>query len=210
VEPIAVCRLDHDRIRVRRRGRRQKQRVCAAAEVTREQQPHRAAAFRQLEEDAGRAENMSGVHERRADAGGEIDRLAIAGTPLERLDGLECVSRREQGLRRLVIRAVSRRPMRAWVRIRIRLVLQVSGVQHDQPGELAGGAGRDDLAAKPALGQQRQAPAMIEVGVRQQHDIDAGGIEAEVAGVFLGELAAALKEAAIDQDAPTGAFDEMA
>ena len=51
---------------------------------------------------------------------------------------------------------------------------------------------------------------MIEVGVRQQHEIDAGRIETEVAGIFLGEIAAALIEPAIDQNAPAGAFDEMA
>ena len=81
----------------------------------------------------------------------------------------------------------------------MRLVLQVSGVEHDQPGEFVGGHGRDDFAAKPALGQQRQPPAMIEMGVRQQHKIDAGGIETKVAGIFLRELAATLIEPAIDQ-----------
>jgi hypothetical protein len=51
---------------------------------------------------------------------------------------------------------------------------------------------------------------MIEVGVRQQRKIDAGGIETEVAGVFLGERAAALIEPAVDQNAPAGAFDQVA
>jgi hypothetical protein len=51
---------------------------------------------------------------------------------------------------------------------------------------------------------------MIEVGVRQQHNIDAGGIETEVAGIFVGELAAPLIEPAVDQKTPAGAFDEVA
>jgi hypothetical protein len=51
---------------------------------------------------------------------------------------------------------------------------------------------------------------MIEVGMRQQHKIDSGRIEAKVAGVFLGDLAATLIEPAIDQHAPAGAFDEVA
>ena len=51
---------------------------------------------------------------------------------------------------------------------------------------------------------------MIEMSVRQQHKIDAGGIEAESAGVFFGEFAATLKQSAIDQEFAAGAFDEMA
>ena len=46
--------------------------------------------------------------------------------------------------------------------------------------------------------------------MRQQHKIDAGGIETEVAGVFVSELAAALMESAVDQKAPAGALDEVA
>jgi hypothetical protein len=46
--------------------------------------------------------------------------------------------------------------------------------------------------------------------MRQQHKIDSGRIEAKVAGVFLGDLAATLIEPAIDQHTPAGAFDEVA
>jgi hypothetical protein len=86
----------------------------------------------------------------------------------------------------------------------------VSGIEHHQPGEFAGSARCDDFAAKSAFGQERQPPSMIEMGVRQQHKIDAGGIETKVAGVFFGKLAAALIESAVDQKAPAGALDEMA
>jgi len=90
------------------------------------------------------------------------------------------------------------------------LLLQASDIEHDQPSELVGGHGRDDLAAKPAFGQQWQPPAMVKVGVRQQDKIDAGGIETKVAGIFLCDLAATLIEPAIDQKAPACAFDEVA
>src|SRR5580692_8074142 len=90
------------------------------------------------------------------------------------------------------------------------LVLQVSGIEHDQPGKLLGGHGGDDFAAKAALGQQRQPPAMIKVSVRQQHKIDAGRVETKVAGIFFCSLAATLVEPAIDQKTTAGAFDEVA
>ena len=51
---------------------------------------------------------------------------------------------------------------------------------------------------------------MIEMGMRQQHKIDAGRIEAKLAGIFLGDLAATLIEPTIDQYMPAGALDEVA
>ena len=50
---------------------------------------------------------------------------------------------------------------------------------------------------------------MIEMGMRQQYEIDAGRIEAKVAGIFLGDLAATLIEPTIDQHTPAGALDEV-
>jgi len=50
---------------------------------------------------------------------------------------------------------------------------------------------------------------MIEVGMREQHKIDAGRIEAKVTGIFLGDLAAALIEPTIDQYTPAGTSDEV-
>jgi hypothetical protein len=97
--------------------------------------------------------------------------------------------------------------MRIWARL---LLLQVSGIEHDQPGQFVRWHGGDDFAVKAALGEQRQPPAMIEVGVSQQNEIDAGGIETEVAGIFFRDFAAPLVEPAIDQHAPAGAFDEVA
>src|SRR5262249_53512478 len=110
-------------------------------------------------------------------------------------------------LSRLVLRVVRRWPMRLRARL---LLLKVSGIEHDQPREFVGGGGRDDFAAKPALAQQRQPSAMIEVGMRQQHKIYAGRVEAKVAGIFFGDLAATLIEPTINQHTPAGALDEVA
>ena len=50
---------------------------------------------------------------------------------------------------------------------------------------------------------------MIQMGVSQKHDVDAGRIEAERMAVFLLQLAAALIQTAIDQDALARTFDQM-
>lgn len=51
---------------------------------------------------------------------------------------------------------------------------------------------------------------MIEMGVRQQYVIDAGGVKAERFGVLLVQLAATLIHSAVDQDPLPGAFNQMA
>ena len=51
---------------------------------------------------------------------------------------------------------------------------------------------------------------MIEMGVGQEHKVDALGRKAERRGIIGVEFAAALKQAAIDQHAPAGAFDQVA
>jgi len=63
---------------------------------------------------------------------------------------------------------------------------------------------------KPALDEEWQAAAVIEVGVGERDVVDAGSIEAERLGVLLHELTPALVEAAVDQDAPPSTFDQVA
>jgi hypothetical protein len=51
---------------------------------------------------------------------------------------------------------------------------------------------------------------MVEMRMGQQHDIDAGRDETERGGIFLVEITAALKEAAIHENSPGAAFEQMA
>ena len=83
----------------------------------------------------------------------------------------------------------------------------MGGVEHHQPREFARRAGRDDLAAEAALVKQRDAPAMVEMSVGQQKRVDRRGVEAERRRVFVVELAAALEEAAIDENALAAGLD---
>ena len=48
------------------------------------------------------------------------------------------------------------------------------------------------------------------MSVGQQHKIDAGGVEAEIVGILLVEIAAALQHATVDKQMPPAAFDHMA
>ena len=60
------------------------------------------------------------------------------------------------------------------------------------------GVCRNHLAAKATLGEQRQTAAMVKVELREKDEVNAGRIEPEVAGIFLGHLVIALIKSAID------------
>jgi hypothetical protein len=60
------------------------------------------------------------------------------------------------------------------------------------------------------LDEQRHAAAVIEVRVREQYQIYAGGIEPERVRVLFVKLASTLVHAAVDQDAPPATLDQVA
>jgi hypothetical protein len=80
------------------------------------------------------------------------------------------------------------------------------GIEDDQPSKFARCRGRDHLAAEASFDEERQSPAMIEMRVGEEHEIDGPGIEPERILVFFRKLAAALEHAAIDENAATRAF----
>src|SRR5438270_2072050 len=94
--------------------------------------------------------------------------------------------------------------------MRLFLALHMRRIHHHETRQFRGRGGRDDLALEAAFGQQRQAPAMIEMRMRQKHEIDGAGVKAEGAGVFLSQFAAALQQAAIDENFLVRRFEQMA
>ena len=135
---------------------------------------------------------MAGVEESGAQAGREVDGAAIVGDAAETV---EDVDRVEQRIERRAAPSPARPGARRAKRPAMLFLLQMGGVEQHQPRQFAGRGGGDDLALKAALDEQRQAPAMVEMGVGQQDEnVDGRGIEAEVVGVLLLERAAALIE----------------
>jgi len=83
------------------------------------------------------------------------------------------------------------------------------GIQHDEARQLTCGGGCNDLALEPALGEQRNSSAMIEMGVGEQKIIDGRGIKAESGGIFIVQLPAALKQTAIDENPAAAGLDQV-
>ena len=89
-------------------------------------------------------------------------------------------------------------------------LLEVGGVEQDEAREFAGGGGGQDFAAKTAPDEQRQAPAMVEMGVGQQNEVDLARRKAEILRIFLLDAPPALIEPAIDQDFAARRLQQMA
>jgi hypothetical protein len=74
----------------------------------------------------------------------------------------------------------------------------MGSIEQDQAGELARRGRRDDLAAESLFRKQRQAAAMIEMRVREQHKINVRRVETEWIGILGRVLVCALMQAAVD------------
>src|SRR5579863_3485642 len=86
----------------------------------------------------------------------------------------------------------------------------MSGIHDDQPCQFYGCAGGDDLTPESPLHEQRQASAVVKMGMRQQNEIDLACVEAERSGVFLVEFAATLQHAAVNQNLLAGGLKQVA
>ena len=155
-------------------------------------------------QDAGRTENMAGIIEGGPHPRANLYLLLIGCGAAEPANAVHRVNHAiERRRRRGLARAAMRTPRPC------RFFLQVGGVQHHQPRQFGRRLGGDDLAAKTPLHQERQPPAMIEMGMGQEHKIDRARVKSERDGILLLKLTTALEQAAIDQDAPPRHFQEM-
>src|SRR5205814_5690142 len=88
--------------------------------------------------------------------------------------------------------------------------MKVGDVQNHQSRKIEGGGGRDDLAPKAPFYEERKAPGMVKMCMRQKHNVDGRRVEAEGSGIFFVEFTAALNHSTVDQDALSRAFDQVA
>jgi len=129
-----------------------------------------AAIFFQLQQDIGRAEDVTGVKEADADVPAQRQRFFVACLAAEKIQRIEGIEGGVKGLDGSAMIAVTGGlaclPGGLFF-LHGLFFLQVGGVQHHQPGQLPGRGGSDDLALEAALGQQGNPSAVVEVGVSQ-------------------------------------------
>ncbi len=205
VQPVAIGRFHHHGVGGCGNLRRRQQARRGAADIAGKKCAADAALFLHLDQDAGGAQNMARIVEGRAHPRTDLDRLFVgcrAPEPRHAIGGIDdgVERRRRRGMRLPVV-------MTARFGL---LGLQIGRIQHDQPRQFGGRLGGDDLTLKSPLHQKRQPAAMIEMRMGEQNEVDRARVEAERDGVILIELAAALEQAAIHQDAAPLGFHQMA
>ncbi|HEV2547474.1 MAG TPA: hypothetical protein VGU20_09060 [Stellaceae bacterium] len=89
------------------------------------------------------------------------------------------------------------------------LLLKMRGIEQHEPDKLKRRRCPNHRAAESPADEKRQPSAVVEMGMRQQYAIDRLGIEPERVGILLGQLAAALEQAAVDENAAPQALEHM-
>jgi hypothetical protein len=203
VQPVAVGRFDHEDVGLGDGRGIAHDRPARLPEIAREHEPAGVAAGRDARLDDRRAEDVAGVAE--AAAHGRVRRnFRIVGDRLQL---------RETGLR-LDHRVERRRggfapPAPALAPLRF-LFLDVGGVEEhhfEQVGRRFRGV---DRPAEAFRRQPRQQPRVVDVRVRDQHEVERARIEGEGLRVLRVGLPPALEHAAVDEKAQSRRLHEEA
>ena len=152
---------------------------------------------------AGRAQHVAGLDKPRPDARSHRDRIVIGHgfelpeNPLNVLDRVERMDRRFVGPHLLPVDPLCV------------LSLDLGRVAQDQPGHLDRGRRGEDRTREAGEGQQRQAPRVIEVGVRQEHGVQPRLFRSQRTMVQLLGVRSALEQPAVDEDSGAPGLDEI-
>ena len=149
---------------------------------------------------------MSGVNEVCLQAGSQCQGFVVRCVSAEILERVERVEDPVQRFDGFVL-TVPGGPAGVTVGI---FLLDMGGVEQNDPCQLVTGGSRDNLSAESTLDEEWQPTAMIEVGMGEEHEIDRSRIETEVLTVLFRQHAPSLIHPTIDQDAPPGGFNEVA
>jgi hypothetical protein len=154
------------------------------------------AELLELRENAGRAQDVTGIDEGRPHTGGDLQDLCVDRGASEIIQAVQCVEGRIERFDLVVTCSVM---TTLACTVACVFLLHVRRIQHDQSRQLTRGRRCDDFAPKASLGQQGQTPTMIKMRMGQQEVVDAGGIKAEWLGILFIQLVATLMQSAVDQ-----------
>ena len=179
--------------------------VTWAADIAGEQEAEVffASEVFDVEDDLGRAEDVTGVDEGEGDAFGDGERAMVAdGDELaEDVFGVgEGVAGREEFL--IVAFSVFVEPLDVHF-------MDVCGVGEHDATEVAGGGGGVDVAVEAVVAELGEVAAVVDVGVGEDNAVDLLGVEGKGTIAFHGLGAATLEEAAVEEDALAVDFEEV-
>ena len=88
------------------------------------------------------------------------------------------------------------------------LLVELPGIEHDQPGQLGGAVRAMDRTGKAFADEHGQQTAVVQMGVGQHDRIQLGRLERERNAVADSFIRAALEHAAVDEDLGTAGFEQ--
>ena len=195
VGAVAVGRFDHEPIGLRKLVRAADERLAGRAQVAAEDQPPGSVAFLDDQFHDRRAEDMPRLVEHGRGVLAQPHRLAVGDRFQQRQGPLDIMHGIKRFYREGAFAAFAAVPLLLEGRV-FRLDLGRIAEQH--LNQLAGRRGGQDLAVEAVGHELRQQPAMVDMGVCQQHEIEIAGADRRGEPVALLERAF-LEHAAIDE-----------
>ncbi len=203
---VAVGRLhDHDISRLEE-TRVADERLVPLADVAGEDDAAAPLPAARPDLDHARAEDVAGVAENRLDSPAQVDRSAVGRgrEQRERRPGVGHGEERDFGVgARTAFPGVS-----LFLEGRV-LLLDMAGVEKNDPGHVGGGLGRHDAPGEAVPDEERQASAVVQVGVGQQAGVDVPGRHGKRLPVAV-EEGPLLVEPAIDEQPRAAGFEQGA
>ena len=179
--------------------------VVAAADIAGEEETFFLAggAVVEVEDDLGGAEDVAGIDEGDLDAiANEHGAVVVEGDELpEGLFGID--GGVERGVEGLAFAGAF------FVGVFDVGGLDPGGVGQHNLAEVAGGGGGVDVSAVALAGEVGEIPAVVDVGVGEDHGGEVGRVEGEMFVAVVGFLAVPLVKPAVEQDALAIDLDEV-
>ncbi len=172
---VAVGALHQQHVDLGRGDRVAQERHAQPADVAREHQAHLAALLLQFEHNAGRAQDVAGLHQAGDDARHGLEGLVV-GVHHQMIGHRRGIGCRVQRLDRLETLALA-----LLVEVLDIGFLDVARVAQRQVGQVHRGGRGVDRSTEALPHQVRQVAAVVDVGVREDDGVQAARVEGEVA-----------------------------
>jgi hypothetical protein len=206
VQAVAVGRFDQQHVGLLDRLRIVQHRPRRHADIAREHQLARGAALFQPHLGDGRAEDVAGIAQAHPHGRMGLEGPVVFGAAQLLQAGLRLRHGVEQaGVTQAA--APAARPARQPLGF---LLLDVRRIEQHHAEQVRRGRGDMHRAAEAERDGARQQPGMVEVGMREQHEVEPAQVEAERREVAAAGVAAALEQAAVDKKAHVRRLDQVA
>ena len=198
MQSVAVSRFDEQDVGTVDVGGVLDDRVAGLSDIARENQLAARTVILCFDLDDGRPQNVSGIAKYTTHAIPRREGLIVICSLYQLVDFFSLPDR----VKSLVTFARLLAPLRF-------ALLDVGRVCQHHDKQVRGCGRTEDRSLVTGADEFRQQAGVIQVGVREQHEVETADIELERTSVLSNRIARALEQPAIDQKARGGCFDQI-